>query len=190
MLKSIFVYRNLLASLSISGILTPIFLFAPAFIQPYTAIAQLKLSQMQNSEELPLPDNGTVIRYLTPSSEEQLAPLSIITDGNPNGPQYFIKLADWSTNQTVLTLFLRAGLKTSVEVPLGIYKIKIASGTHWYGINKVFGPTADYFLIAKPSGDSKMVFEVIGKEVIGHELRLRKVRNGNVKRKPISPKEF
>jgi hypothetical protein len=156
----------------------------------YSAIAQASLAQQSSQNELPLPANGEVTRYLTPLPEQPLAPLNVITDGNPNGPQYFIKLADWSTNQTVLTLFLRAGLKTSVEVPLGIYKIKIASGTHWYGINKVFGPTADYSLIAKPSGDSKMVFEVRGKEVMGHELRLRSVRNGNVRRKPISLKEF
>jgi hypothetical protein len=182
--------KSLLTPLIVIGALIASMTSTSFFGLSKTAIAQPKLSQTQNSEELPLPDNGTVIRYLTPSSEEQLAPLSIITDGNPNGPQYFIKLADWSTNQTVLTLFLRAGLKTSVEVPLGIYKIKIASGTHWYGINKVFGPTTDYSLIAKPSGDSKMVFEAKGKEVIGHELTLRNVRNGNVRRKPISPKEF
>jgi hypothetical protein len=176
--------------LIVTSVLTTLITSTCFFDLSNTAIAQPKISQTQNSEELPLPDNGEVIRYLTPSSEEQLASLSIITDGNPNGPQYFIKLADWSTNQTVLTLFLRAGLKTSVKVPLGIYKIKIASGTHWYGINKVFGPTTDYSLIAKPSGDSKMVFEARGKEVIGHELTLRNVRNGNVRRKPISPKEF
>lgn len=157
---------------------------------PKTAITQPKPLQAQKAEELPLPANGEVIRYVTPAPEEQLAPLSIITDGNPNGPHYFIKLANWSTNQTMLTLFLRAGLKTSVEVPLGTYKVKIASGKRWHGINKVFGPTTEYYLIAKSSGDSKMVFEIRNQEVMGHKLILRNVRNGNVRKKPISPKEF
>jgi hypothetical protein len=54
---------------------------------------------------------------------------------------------------------VRSGETASVNVPLGVYKIKIASGEKWYGSNKMFGPQTHYNLIEAQFGDSKVLLK-------------------------------
>lgn len=139
---------------------------------------------------LPLPENGTVTRYLKVSTNQTLAPFKVITSSNAFGQNYFIKLANWSNNKTILTLFIRNGQTASVDVPLGVYKIKVASGKDWYGINHAFGPNTDWSVIENRFGDSKFTFEIRGDQVFGRALKLYNVPNGNVNIKQILLSDF
>jgi hypothetical protein len=85
---------------------------------------------------------------------------------------------------------VRSGETSSVNVPLGIYKIKIASGEKWYGSNKMFGPQTHYNLIETQFGDSKVVFEIKDKQIYGGTLELYNTLSGNVHKKGISSQDF
>ncbi|MCK4486821.1 MAG: hypothetical protein KAU38_08685, partial [Desulfobacterales bacterium] len=87
---------------------------------------------------LPLPITGIIEKdYFV-----GLAPLEVKTkykDGN-----YFVRIVNKSTQQEVLTAFIRAGETLNVEVPLGSCELRIANGKTWYGTGFLFGPNIGY----------------------------------------------
>jgi hypothetical protein len=65
--------------------------------------------------ELPLPPNGEIYNY---SRREGVAPFEIKSS---RGGSYLVRLADASTGQPVLSVFVRGGNTVNLEVPLGTY---------------------------------------------------------------------
>lgn len=57
---------------------------------------------------------------------------------------YFVRVADWKSNQMVLTAFIRAGEKVALKLPKGSYKIRYATGFQWYGEQHLFGEDTQY----------------------------------------------
>lgn len=128
----------------------------------------------------PLPLNGAIKRYV---KDEAIAPLKITT--RESGNHYFVKLVDWYTSKTVCTVFIRSGQSVSLDMPLGSYKLKYATGEQWYGTKFLFGPETAYSV-----ADKQFDFEVRGDHVSGYTVELILQPNGNLKTNKISAEEF
>lgn len=129
--------------------------------------------------ELPLPPNGEIHTY---TSREGVAPFEI---KSAYGGSYLVKLADASTGQPVVSVFVRGGNTVNLDVPLGTYVVKYAAGDKWYGYKHLFGPTTGY-----SKADETFTFRYNGNQVSGYTITLYKVRNGNLRTETISANEF
>ncbi|MBW4644860.1 MAG: hypothetical protein KME23_18025 [Goleter apudmare HA4340-LM2] len=143
--------------------------------QPITQVAQVPSIKK-------LPANGAVKQFWKSTSKPILAPLKIYIKGNRH---YFIKVVNPKLNQSVLTVFIRAGKDVSVKVPIGTYEIKYATGTQWYGENNLFGANTLY-----GQAEKQLVFQVAGNKVRGYRLYLYPQVGGNLKTKPINRNQF
>lgn len=108
-------------------------------------------------------DNSTRIKEI---------PFEIKTDGSENS--YFIKLEDYNTKETIMTLFIVSGKSFKPLVPMGSYTIKFAKGRDWYGIEKLFGKGTSYF-----TSDKVFEFTRDGKAANGAPLGLTLDLNNN-----------
>ena len=72
-----------------------------------------------------------------------------------------------------------------VEVPLGTYEVRYASGESWYGYEYLFGPGTSY-----SKADKTFTFKVVGNQISGFTITLYKVSHGNLHTSTISPTEF
>ncbi|WP_299969224.1 hypothetical protein [uncultured Roseobacter sp.] len=70
-----------------------------------------------------------------------------------------MKLVDVETNEDALAAYIEAGRFFKVLVPPGTFHLKFASGTRWYGDQKLFGSgqRTAFFKLDKP-----LTFEVRG----------------------------
>lgn len=94
---------------------------------------------------------------------------------------YYIKIIDAYTNKYILSVFMHPNTNIKIYVPLGIYKIKYACGTTWYGYENLFGHTGCYAICED-------IFEF--KESEGWTITLYPVTNGNMETENISFEEF
>jgi hypothetical protein len=124
-----------------------------------------------------LPISGTQQNF---SSRSPLAPLEIRTRGA--GTHYFVKLEDVNTDQTVITLFVRGGESAEIEVPLGAYRMKYATGTTWYGTVDLFGPQTGYH-----QAESTFRFYDAGESYSGYTVELYRQSGGNLRTSRIRP---
>lgn len=127
-----------------------------------------------------LPYNGWVQRYHT---SEAIAPLQIVTRSADS--HYFVKIVDFYTERLVATVFVRGGYRAELDVPLGSYKLKYATGSTWYGTQYLFGPTTSY-----SQADERFDFRVSGSQVSGYTVELYMQRNGNLETSRISAADF
>lgn len=128
---------------------------------------------------LPLPQTGIIEKWFS----EGLAPLEIKTKFKDNN--YFIKLVNTSTEEEVLTAFIRAGETLNVDVPIGSCQLRFANGNTWYGVRFFFGPTTIF-----SKADTTFVFRQEGLRVAGYTVELYLQRHGNLRTKEMSPFDF
>lgn len=138
-----------------------------------------KTHSVFNKPIIPMPASGTV-RNVTP--RPPAAPFQIEVRGNAN---YLLKLADRTTGNTEVDIFVRAGQTVQVEVPLGVYELRYAAGTTWYGYQYRFGPETAY-----SKADSLFRFHLQGDGVTGYTVTLFPVPNGNLSTHTIAPSQF
>lgn len=136
---------------------------------------QTSFSQPQQ----PMPLSGSVRRFTT---AKPMAPFEIKA---AQGSHYLLKLVDAYTYSPVMTVFVRSGDTVEVEVPLGTYEVRYASGNIWYGYEYLFGPETSY-----NKADKNFSFEVIGSQIRGFTITLYKVAHGNLQTLPIKPTDF
>ena len=129
--------------------------------------------------ELPMPYSGSVRTF---TAGERIAPFEIKA---AQGSHYLLKLVDAYTHAPVLTIFVRSGSTVNVDVPLGTYEVRYASGETWYGYEYLFGPETSY-----SKADKTFAFEVVGNQVGGFTITLYKVAHGNLHTSTIGPTEF
>lgn len=132
-----------------------------------------------NENELSLPPNGTVKYY---TYEPPLAPLQIITRSNSN---YYVKLENVITGRIILSVFIRSYENVNIDVPLGSYIMKYATGYKWYGEKYLFGPNTSY-----SKADQVFNFSIINNQYSGYTVELYLQNNGNLRTQDISPKDF
>lgn len=131
-------------------------------------------------KKYPLPQTG----YSSNSHiEEGLSPLKIAT---PYGADhYFVKIEDAYTKKPIANYFIRAGDTLEVNLPLGTYNIKYASGKNWYGDEYLFGQSTAY---AKANQTFNFSFD--GYQYNGYTIELIQQVNGNLKTDPINKNQF
>ena len=129
--------------------------------------------------EYALPDNGTTWTY---NNEEKVARFVVAADAYDH---HWVKLVDAVTDAPVVAVFVRAGSKTEIKVPLGNYAVRYASGQKWYGPTHLFGPDTSRTKVA-----GAMRFWAEGEVVHGHSITLYRVSGGNLRTERISASEF
>lgn len=140
-------------------------------------------AEVLKSMERPLPPNGyskTVDKRHY--SRNQFPALKI--NNSPDGHTW-LKLVRVSDGTEVMSLFIRAGQTAEVAVPFGSFKVRIASGQAWYGESIRFGPNTSYATL-----DAVLDFKLEGNQLVGHELTLAKMKNGNLKQVPLNASDF
>jgi hypothetical protein len=127
----------------------------------------------------PLPKSGT---FWTGSSATRQAPFKITT---PRDGFYYLKLVDYGTGRDVIAIFIDGGDSIEVDVPLGIFELRYASGQIWYGRQFLFGPGTQY-----AKGETPLSFSIVGSYASGNQVTLYKVANGNFETSSITASEF
>lgn len=135
--------------------------------------------QQATVAEVTMPYTGEVNNF---SAEERIAPFNIETS---TGVNYFVKLKDVYSNQTVIEFFIRGGDRISTKVPLGTYQIVYASGKKWYGYNHLFGKNTSY-----SKTDQNFNFKQTYNGVSGYTITLYQVQNGNLSTSHLNPSQF
>lgn len=141
------------------------------------AIAAQQQEELRKSE-LPLPRSG-LFRGVSPIN----APPLKVT--NSPGANTLMKLIRTSDGAEVMSIFIRAGQTVELGVPVGSYKAKIASGQNWYGESIRFGPSTSYATL-----DAVLNFSIQGSQLLGNELTLTRVKDGNLRQIPLSASSF
>ena len=149
------------------------------------------------SEQSDSPDN-TRTAQPTFTEPEQIPPASGTTRPNPltagvaplkihtsAGSNYFVKLENSETGQKILDVFIRGGSTVSINVPLGQYRLKYATGTTWYGYEHYFGPSTVY-----SRANSILHFYRDGYRVSGYTVTLYQVAGGNLSTSRLPPEQF
>lgn len=129
--------------------------------------------------EVAFPYSGQIQSF---SNKERIAPFEINTDF---GTHYFVKLVDAYSDKDILTVFVRGGDKVQIDVPLGKFKLKYASGEKWYGYKYRFGPYTSY-----SKSNDIFDFKVVGNQVSGYTVTLYRVQDGNLRTYNIDASEF
>ncbi len=150
------------------------------YIVNFLLVFTFILSEHCYSQELTLPVNG-VVKYYT--EREAVAPLQIITKSS--NEHYYIKLVNPVNNEFIMSIFIHANHTVMVDVPLGSYLIKYATGNKWYGEEKLFGPSTDFH-----KADYIFDFNLVDNQYTGYTIELFLQARGNLKTEEISRSEF
>jgi hypothetical protein len=126
-----------------------------------------------------LPETGAVQRYTDKSNE---APLQIKTS---SGSNYLVRLEDISSGKNIMEVFVRGGTTVDIEVPLGTYQLKYASGQTWYGPDHLFGPETAY-----NKADTPFQFYIEDQRISGYTVTLYRVSDGNLTTSKLLPAQF
>lgn len=127
----------------------------------------------------PLPITGQLQVF---TASQRVAPLEIKTSA---GAHYFVKLVDSNSGVPVMAVFVRGGSTVEVEVPLGMFEIRYASGESWYGADHLFGPETVY-----SKAEEVFHFKNDGYQISGFTITLYSVSGGNLRTSRISPNGF
>ncbi len=137
---------------------------------------------IQVKRAAPLPVSGEHQRFYPPSISAS-APLKI--SARDATTHFFIKLEDWRTTAPVVTAFVRKGEEVVINVPLGEYRLKYASGTIWMGQETLFGPATHSRQAKLP-----MAFRIEGNQYRGYVLDLTPRVLGNLQAAPVNALSF
>ena len=133
----------------------------------------------QHLVEKPLPFNG-IHQCLTDKS--LVAPFKINVG---YGDHYFIKLVDQFTKEPCMYLFARSSSTVEIEVPLGSYELRYATGEKWYGLEHLFGSKTTY-----NKAEDVFQFKETAYQVSGYEVTLYRVSSGNMNTTRINASQF
>jgi hypothetical protein len=135
---------------------------------------------MMRGEE-PFPPSGVPIWYVRANNPE-----AEFTISAPDDTQrlYVVRLDDEVTGQSVVLIPLRGGETHQVKVPFGRFHVTMASGTTWYGPERLFGTFAEHMKGVEP-------FHFYQSEgtIYGKRLELRKRLDGNMPTRAALPFE-
>ena len=127
----------------------------------------------------PLPETG----HTDNSNFEGVAPLQIKTPSTGN--HYFVKIENAYTHTHLVSYFIQSGDVLEINLPLGTYNIKYASGEQWYGPKNLFGPETTY-----AKADQNFNFRFDGYQYTGYTVELIEQINGNLKTSNIDQSQF
>jgi hypothetical protein len=122
---------------------------------------------------------------------QPLAPLAVDA---PAGTNYALKFVHAANGKDAMMIYVVGGQAFQIKAPLGTYKVRGASGTTWYGVKHLFGPTTSYFKLRSKASTSaegdNFAFTRSGNQVHGFRITLIKQSGGNLETNPIKAEEF
>ncbi len=86
------------------------------------------------------PENGHVF-YTVGTKSTEYCQLKIV---NQHSEDYYIKLVKYLVGDKVVCFYVRGNSTATVDVPSGVYELKMASGSTWYGEKDYFGTYTSY----------------------------------------------
>lgn len=110
------------------------------------------------------------------------APLEIRT---PAGEDYFVRLVPLTSKTPVMEAYIRGGSSLRVNVPLGTYTLKYATGDTWHGPALLFGKGTLY-----SKADADLDFRETREGYSGYTVELIKQRHGNLHTSSLSARDF
>ena len=128
----------------------------------------------------PLPRTGDN----TASFSNGVAPLTIKTSSS-EGSHYFVKIAKMGSGLEIGSYFIRSGETLNIQVPVGIYELRYATGREWYGTYYLFGPNTTY-----SKAESFFTFSFDGNKYSGYTVELITQRNGNLRTSRLQPSQW
>lgn len=140
----------------------------------------LKAPLVFSQPEKPLPKTG----YSTATFSNGVAPLNIKTSSS-GAYHYFVKIVNTKSHEELGSYFIRSGEALDIEVPLGSYEVRYATGRRWYGKTYLFGPDTMY-----SKADSLFTFSFDGQQYSGYTVELIMQKNGNLKTSGIQPDQW
>jgi hypothetical protein len=126
-----------------------------------------------------LPPHGYTQNF---TGRQALAPFSIQSSGSG---YYFVKLVDVSTGADAVHLFVHGGRTIEIDVPLGSYYLKYATGQTWYGLDDFFGHETAY-----SKASTILTFSSDSYRYRGNSVTLYRVKGGNMHTQGISKNNF
>jgi hypothetical protein len=121
------------------------------------------------------PDNGSRVDH---TRLENVAPFEVSSEGKTSN--FLVRLRDAETGALITDLYLRPGRTAKVSVPLGRFRLLIASGSVWYGTELLFGDKGGY-----SEAEDRLDFTQTTDRVRGHTIRLQESVLGNLKVRSI-----
>ncbi len=128
-----------------------------------------------NERHIATPENGYVFHR---ESKEHKAPLTIKT--SKFGAGHLVKLVDAQEQRDELVFFIKSGDSVTLEVPLGAYDLKYASGKRWISEKCLFGPGTSFSKTNKTFS-----FEQSNGSINGFTIELILQNNGNLRTNKI-----
>lgn len=138
--------------------------------------------RIQAKRAVVLPISGEYQRLYPPTIS---APAPFKISARAATTHFFVKLEDWRTATPVVTAFVRKGEEIAINVPLGEFRLKYASGTNWMGPEALFGPTTSSSQATLP-----MIFRFEGNQYRGYVLDLTPRISGNLHTAPVGARSF
>lgn len=120
-------------------------------------------ASLNDAPAMPLPATGEIDRNFQESPNTTYAPFRIIA--TTSSMNYLVKLEDWKSGSSVLTVFVRRGDEVTVKVPIGIYRAKYAYGNSWHGPHELFGGETMIARVTLPLPFTSEPNQVIGKVI-------------------------
>lgn len=109
------------------------------------------------------------------------APLTLVAPTNQD-KRYAVRLDDWSSGSPVVLIPVEAGHSVTVQVPLGRYRVTLASGSSWFGVGKLFGTFGEEKVAVEP-----LDFVRTNASTTGHKIDLKKRIDGNMQTRSKLP---
>ena len=129
------------------------------------------------------PETG---RLESAAKTKGVAPFKIFTEKETeNASDFYLKLVDAESGNTVYVFYVRSGETLDVKVALGTYVLRYASGETWYGPEHLYGPRTRY-----AEGGDPLAFSQSGNMVYGNSVTLYTVLGGNFDTKNIDAGGF
>lgn len=128
----------------------------------------------------PRPQSGTYAENF--EGKEAVAPLEIESQA---GSDYYVKVVNAANNVDTLAIYIRGGETIEVDVPLGNYEIRYASGNTWYGIDDRFGSETSF-------NKANEIFSFVQNnyQISGYTITLYQLVDGNLQTVSIDESEF
>lgn len=135
---------------------------------------------VESMQPVAKPSSGLYAQNL--NGQQAIAPLEIRTD---SGSDYYVKVVNAANDDNILAIYIHGGETVEVEVPLGSYEIRYASGDNWYGDKELFGLKTSF-----NKADQVFNFVENGYQISGYTITLYQVADGNLQTKSINESQF
>ena len=127
------------------------------------------------------PQPGVLSNWTNRKSQ---APFEILT---PYGADYFIKLVDTVSGHDAMAIYVHGGQRLEIDVPLGSYRMRYASGSTWRGTMYFFGPGD---LTNYSEAQTILRFEISDGYIKGHSVELILQQGGNLSTRRLHASDF